>query len=180
MQRQWHVTLEKKMGVTRHSVIGYLAIITVTAQRSFGILCFLYFFFTYLLFNYRLVCFILAINAKTTQRNKKKYSERCLVARHASRSSCAWLVEIGSICVNLLLTPGTYTDPVCARSYAFKKGLVILLALYKYISTFYTVHAYCLHRHRLLIISKYFGNFRYLPVQDTRQDTRIFIFRRFQ
>ena len=33
-----------------------------------------------------------------------------------------------------------------------------------------TVQAYCLHCHRLLIISKYFGNFRYLPVTLGRCD----------
>ena len=37
-------------------------------------------------------------------------------------------------------------------------------------TTFYTVQAYCLHCHRVLIISKYFGNFRYLPVTLGRCD----------
>ena len=47
---------------------------------------------------------------------------------------------------------------------AFKKAYSHPLALYRYTTTFYTVQTYCLHCHCFLIISKYFGNFRYLPV----------------
>ena len=45
------------------------------------------------------------------------------------------------------------------------------MALYRYTTTFYTVQVYCLHCRRLFIISKYFGNFRYLEVTLGRCDS---------
>ena len=90
-------------------------------------------------------------------------------------TSCGLVITSTGFSHVRVLSHATALNLNISHKLAFKKKLRVVLWHFIDIQQCSTLfrHTSCLHCHRLLIISKYFGNFRYLPVTLGRCDFRM-------